>query len=350
MSTTSIRVVTYNVLSSHLARESHYPLLNPNHLAAHQRFPVVMKKLENEISTNTNTNVIFCLQELSYDWAGKLHAFFANKGYHFVTGHYGKKFNGYMGVALAWPITSLETIDVNICRLADTGSWPAPVETSALSKIVTSAISTLRKAASKTLQLVRQTEEKEDIDHWNLSENRANVMISVVLKDKQTKQEFCVSTYHMPCAYYAPMVMTLHAELAARHCQTIADGRPAIFAGDFNIKPNEPVYSFLTTGSRENLGDFDPAPKNGVSWEPQAKPMRSAYASSPHGEPNFTNHALAGDRPFIDTLDYIFISEAWNVDSVLSIPMRDESGGPFPNLDRDEPSDHILIAANLSFK
>lgn len=39
------------------------------------------------------------------DWAGELHAFFAAEGYQFVTALYGRHFNGYMGVGLAWPIS-----------------------------------------------------------------------------------------------------------------------------------------------------------------------------------------------------------------------------------------------------
>ncbi len=75
--------------------------------------------------------------------------------------------------------------------------------------------------------------------------------------------------------------------------------------------------------------------------------MRSAYAEA-GGEPDFTNYArIKEDDPFIDTLDYIFLSEEWKVKGVKELPHRDGSGGPFPNLDKGEPSDHILIAANL---
>jgi 2',5'-phosphodiesterase len=68
-------------------------------------------------------------------------------------------------------------------------------------------------------------------------------------------------------------------------------------------------------------------------------------------EPDFTNFALVGERsntPFIDTLDYIFLSPTWNVEKVRELPKRDVAGGPFPNLDHGEPSDHVMIAATLS--
>ena len=94
-----------------------------------------------------------------------------------------------------------------------------------------------------------------------------------------------------------------------------------------------------------------PTPKYGMEWNPTSKPMRSAYAvasSDGKTEPDFTNYArVKEDEPFIDTLDYLFISDEWNVSKVKSLPHRDDCGGPFPNLDHNEPSDHILIAANL---
>lgn len=52
------------------------------------------------------------------------------------------------------------------------------------------------------------------------------------------------------------------------------------------------------------------------------------------------------DEPFIDTLDYIFVSDGWQVNSVKKLPLRNEVNGPLPT--ENEPSDHILIAADLS--
>ena len=40
---------------------------------------------------------VICLQEVGIQWAGDLHVYFMAKGYSFVTAHYGKAFNNYMG-------------------------------------------------------------------------------------------------------------------------------------------------------------------------------------------------------------------------------------------------------------
>jgi hypothetical protein len=92
-----------------------------------------------------------------------------------------------------------------------------------------------------------------------------------------------------------------------------------------------------------------PTPKFGMEWHPVIKPLQSAYAVSDHGGPDFTNYArIREQEPFIDTLiDYIFCSDEWKVLGVKSLQSREEAGGSFPNLDRDEPSDRVLVAADL---
>lgn len=107
-----LRVASYNVLSSHLARPDHFTTLNPDHLQASNRLPVVMEKLQEEM----NQQSILCLQEVSQDWAGSLHAHFANNGYYLVTGLYGGYFNGYMGVGIAIPTANYTVLDVDISR------------------------------------------------------------------------------------------------------------------------------------------------------------------------------------------------------------------------------------------
>ena len=94
----SVRVVSYNLLSTHLASPSYHTKCNPCNLSAKNRLPKVLSKLETELTQTPNTPVIFCLQEVSHDWASALHVFFAENGYHLVTALYGRHFNGYMGM------------------------------------------------------------------------------------------------------------------------------------------------------------------------------------------------------------------------------------------------------------
>jgi 2',5'-phosphodiesterase len=341
-----VRVASYNILSSHLADPQYYTTLNPDHLSAENRFPVILQKIQDEMDLKS----VICLQEVSQDWAGPLHTYCANRGYYLVTGLYGKKFNGYMGVALAWPIDQWNVVDVDISRLADKrpGGWPRPPK---------GKVSWFTKLSNKVVPMVRPYLEyvgvlsKKPNDAWDMASNRFNILITAKLQNKTTGKTFAIGNYHMPCVFYEPKVMTIHTDLAARHVQKLAGSIPYVLAGDWNIKPNGSSYRLLTTGIMDKGDPEWPEPKYGMKWEPSAKPMRSAYRVSNHGEPEFTNYARVKEQePFIDTLDYIFLSPEWKVLGVKPLPTIAEAGGPFPNLDRGESSDHILISADLILK
>lgn len=292
---------------------------------------------------NSSNNVIFCLQELSHDWAGDAHTWFSNRGYHFITGLYGKKFNGYMGVGVAYPTDAFETVNVDISRLADkrVGGWPVEPEPSTSTKLW-NGVSSLWKVPLKTIGY----DTSPPLDHWQISENRFNILLTVTLRDKSSGKTFCIANYHMPCCFYAPMVMSIHSEMAARHLQDLAGEFPYILAGDWNITPDSATYKLLTTGILEESDETFPTPKYGMEWSPTIQAMRSAYAEKLGEEPDFTNYArIKENDPFIDTLDYIFISKEWKVCSVKELVHREDADGPFPNA--KEPSDHVLIAADL---
>lgn len=343
----AVRVVSYNVLSNHLASPSHFTTVDPSHLEASNRLPKIFTKLEEEISNNTKEDIVFCLQEVSNDWAGEFHTWFANRGYHLVTGLYGKKFNGYMGIALAYPTAAFETIDVDISRLADkrVGGWPRRPDPPGLA---TRLLTAFGGAVKYPFEAVGLLNVKKKIDPWEMSQNRFNILLTATLKDKVTGKSFCIGNYHMPCAFFAPKVMSIHAEMAARHIQDLASSRnaPFILAGDWNIIPDSPTYNLLTTGKLDSEDPTYPHSKNGMEWSPTAQAMKSAYAESKHGEPNFTNYAQTKEQePFIEVLDYIFLSKEWRVMDVKPVVHRDVVNGPLPN--KAEPSDHVMIAANL---
>lgn len=314
----------------------------------------MLKKLDEEISSS-KSSVVVCLQEVSNDWAAAFHTWFANRGYHLVTGLYGKKFNGYMGIAVAYPIQDFETVDVDISRLADkrVGGWPrAPDPT-----LTDSVLATLKPFWSVPLGMVGLYKKPKE-DHWSMSQRRFNILLTTTLRDKQSGLTFCVGNYHMPCAFYMPMAMTIHSEMAAKHVQDIATAAaskddssrsnsvPYILCGDWNIKPDSATYKMLTTGKLDPEDETFPTPKHGMEWSVTAAAMRSAYADNDGTEPDFTNYArIKENDPFIDTLDYIFLSPEWKVQSTKSIVNRSIANGPFPNA--KEPSDHVMIRTDL---
>ncbi|KAL7530532.1 hypothetical protein ACHAXR_004330, partial [Thalassiosira sp. AJA248-18] len=403
----NVRIVSYNLLSSKLARPSHFTHANPDHLEYENRLPVILTKLdeamnsgfgesEEETPKSTTPPTIFALQEVCYPFASALHTFFAQRGYHFVTGLYGRPFNGYMGVGIAYPLKDFDTVNVDICRLSDErAEWPREKidegesndNSKGLGQIIQKFSKTFEVLAAQTIQTLNKQitkrlgyTAKKIIDPWDMSENRFNVLLTVALRYRTgDSNAFSVSNYHMPCAFYAPAVMNIHAEMAAKRVQDLAaeswksiqkndessEGTktiPHVFAGDFNILPDSPHYKLLTTGKLEKSDPTYPPPKHGVEWKVESLPMDSAYALH-NTEPEFTNYAqVKDDEPFIGTLDYIFLSqkeqtsnanelgcatmgEWWKVHGVKRLPCREDSGGPFPN--DKEPSDHFLIAADL---
>lgn len=103
-----VRIVSYNVLSSKLSRPSHFTHANPDHLTMEYRLPLILQRLEREmdrspIGSENNADdepterslppppTIFALQEICYPFTSELHAFFAQRGYQFITGLYGMK-------------------------------------------------------------------------------------------------------------------------------------------------------------------------------------------------------------------------------------------------------------------
>ena len=274
-----VRVATYNVLSSHLSGTDHYSTLNPAHLCPTKRLPVVLQKIDDEIERSA----IICLQEVSHEWAGALHTHCAHQGYHVVTGLYGKKFNGYMGVAIAFPTAAFHVLDVDIARLADQreGGWPRPPpepERNAVSKFARKLSGVAATTTKSFLGWVGLSTDKDPRwpppDAWTMSENRFNQLVTVQLQDKTTHKAFAVGNYHMPCAFYKPAVMTIHTDLAARYVQQLvakaaaaatapphdtdtddttgsSSSRPYVLAGDWNIKPEGSSYRLLTTGKMD---------------------------------------------------------------------------------------------------
>jgi len=142
----------------------------------------------------------------------------------------------------------------------------------------------------------------------------------------------------------------MHAALSCQLAQQFAGTKPLIYCGDFNSTPISSVYKLLTAGhfDRHHLDHPKHAMPPEDKWNPDVKPLRSAYKIKRGKEPNFTNysHDRYNEKPFIDVLDYIFISDHWDVVSVEELPGTVENySTPLPN--EEEPSDHLLISAQL---
>jgi len=348
---TGLRLVTYNVLSSHLCEPDYYVASPPEDLDP----PTRLKRVQNQLLDEMGRGAVICLQEVSTLWAGELTPFFEANGYTMVTGLYGRRFNGYMGVALAWPSYRFQSEAVDISAASDTKAWPKPPPGSA-----PAGASGLKEWARKRWRqlagLVRSKPPgRPEVEPWSESERRANMLLSARLRDRASGRAFCVSTYHMPCLFgSAPknQVMVIHAALVAKKAQAFAGSLPFVLAGDFNIQPDSSPYQLLTAeaGLPADHPHVPPA-RSFDPWTPAlSTPLQSAYVLSGKGkEPDFTNFALTKNmaEPFVGCLDYIFLGNgAWEVAQVRPLGHRShvkEKSYPCFN----EPSDHVLLWADL---
>jgi len=346
-----VRIVSYNVLSSHLCEPDHFVACKPEDLDP----PVRLERIKAALQDQCEREAVICLQEVSTQWVGELTPFFEKNGYTFVSGNYGSPFNGYMGVSLAWPKSRFEAEACDITRCADTRRWPKPVRAP--------EPSVLRKSWRWLKGLFGGGgKEQKPFDVLFEAKKRHNMVVSARLRCKRSGVAFAVSTYHMPCLFGSDpkeCVMVQHAALVAQHAQKFAGGLPCVLAGDFNFQPPSSCYQLVTEGSlpsdhvHAQLLASAGCAEGG--WEPVVSPpMTSAYVSAGLGEPEFTNLAttkfsgLEGP-PFCETLDYIFLSKGhWNAQYVRPLPKKETvlaNCASYPIA--DEPSDHVAIYADL---
>ena len=327
------RFVTYNILSSHFSEPEHFVKCDRADLNPETRLKRVMGKLLSEMAQNS----IICLQEVSTLWAGEFYRFFAEHGYYLVTGLYGYPKSGYMGVTIAFPQGKYQLLNAKIERLSDTRDWPqlSPLNITGR-KVLQGVVSLWNRKLAKNFE--------HPIAH---AKRRMNQFIFLQLQDKEKEHKIAVATYHMPCVYYAPQVMSIHSAMLIQRIQELAKDDPFVLTGDFNIRPVQPQYQLITTGSMPRDNAAYPSIISGDAWRSEIEtPLRSAYREAFGQEPEFTNYAQTRKKPpFQETLDYIWLSPDWQVVSALPLPTRDEVTSSFPNA--EEPSDHMLLAAEL---
>jgi mRNA deadenylase 3'-5' endonuclease subunit Ccr4 len=373
----SHRFVTYNILASKLANPRSYPTYDPQTLDKEARWELLVPKLEEEVAQGS----ILALQEVCMFYSGRLHAFFCEQDYHFVNVHYGNWRNNYMGVGIAFPRSKYALLDAKLERISDTmRDWPRtdlPLSTKMNQNLKSWVDWFGLSGLFKTLALYPP---KPPTNPWDESKRRYNQIVMCKLQARSEDGEglvgepFYVATYHMPCAFWSPPVMTIHTALASQFVQRVAKNTPAVLMGDFNFKPSSGQYELMLKGQIDEDGHASDYPQGHDSWTPSLHyAWRSAYSewitySSPPSEeevkqfeedstadqnpraslyePDFTNYAEGFGNPvFIDTLDYIFISGEWEVEDVIQLPHRAEITSPMPNT--TEPSDHVKIGAVL---
>ncbi|CAH6419975.1 Endonuclease/exonuclease/phosphatase family protein [uncultured virus] len=395
-----VSVVQYNILSSKLAAPDYYIKCDPNHLKSKYR----LQKIKERLCSFISSDAIICLQEIPQSWVGALHDVFAANKYSFITSLYGNFTNDYMGVGIAYPLNRYHAEDTSVVHVG--ASIPVPRKKLEnflwraydpfyinlyqallccltkwkflfcllLAWILRGIRTSQTQSNSWIYQLLKrcfgwsyhwaENFNKPPFDAWSYSNKRPNTVIMTKLTDMTSNQKFTVATYHMPCAYWEPKVLTTHTIEVFKIVQRYAAGIPLIFAGDFNFNPASHQYNIVTSGiDPSSLGSVIKHPDHpdvsalGMIWDQKIIPMSSAYKTAHGSEPPFTTqtYTKVSKSIFKDTLDYIFyvgskpcsdlVVGAWTVSSVEVI--KDVEGTVIcPN--EHEPSDHLPLQVLLT--
>ena len=351
------RFCTYNILSQNLASHSHFSACDPDDLDTGTR----VSRIKEILSSDIKDDSIIALQEVSTYFSKELHPYFNKNNYYFVNNNYGSKFNDYMGVGIAIPLSKYEIIDMDSKRIGDKIKLSKEMnKLYYLNFICFGFISFINKLIQFYLRTFKFLFSWFGIkynsygkDSWNYSMNRFNSMISLKVRNKHSKKSFWISTYHMPCAFNNPDVMVIHSSLVLQHLQSLAredneeTNTPYVLLGDFNFKPTDSMYELYTKGFLEkNHPDYPEDDKElfcnyKSNINLMVDPVRSAYKEITGSEPPYTNNAkVNGKEQFIECIDYIFVSNEWNIKQAIEIKEL-EDNKPFPN--KINPSDHVPV-------
>lgn len=395
MSSTRIRVVSYNLLSSHLSSAYFFTgVADAKYCDPEYRLQGILEKLTKEVENQS----IVCLQEVSLLWTGKLTLFFDERNYSFLVSNYGHKFNGFMGVGIAYPRDHFKLKKSDFITVTDTkvGGWNKKMPLSQqnqdsnntmFAKLLYPFVRVYQGLAQLLYQLKQYVlpSKKPEESSWEIAAKRINTMICLRLLPKvfenhnSTEGEFLIATYHMPCQFWDPKSMSIHTALTVQAIQMQSGNvYPYILCGDFNFKPNSPQYKFVTTGVLpERVDDPEDQELHGKVAQPEPLypddpfrfelkygPLKSAYKSVYSREPEFTNYALTQNmkKTFAATLDYIFFANSGetqpngkhptlHVIDATDLSNQVSKTKTLKSLpSKDEYSDHLLIAADFKFE
>ena len=402
MATTSpdckVRVFTYNILTPHLCSPEIFPRSAVNDLDASTRFNRVVAILEAEV----DKGAVICLQEVSLEWAGKLHAFFLSQNYTFVCQLY--KFKGVMGVGIAFPNNGFRPKDVIFKKIGGIPDWLQVPRTSSIFRRIGSitrgallaAVTILSlgfifhegpKALSKKQRkklLKRQAKEAAapirlpKFDPLSGLRSLDNDVLFLTLQPtKPEGKPFCIATYHVPHTLYRPAATFIVARLA-QIVTSLGHKHPVVLAGDFNFTPSTGAYRLLGQRKLEATHSDFPVVPQLERWRPLLNQgLRSAYAMynytssvlkrSPTpseiqelGWKATVDELIAKEKPFtmhtygvyrfstgysIETRDYIFVNNKVAIQDVLPLKYNVDRSSLWPSA--TEPSDHCPIAADL---
>tara|TARA_A100001015_G_C15038586_1_gene737954 strand:- start:600 stop:1592 length:993 start_codon:yes stop_codon:yes gene_type:complete len=324
----TIRARTRNLLVPKYCTEQSNPKNNKNHLNNENRFKLLIKQLDNEIKKE-GVNLL-CFQEVSYKWGDRLKLYFQKNNFSTFDAHYGYWGNDYMGIMIAWDHNLFNATNFHRDVVADSIYTKLPENKSKKIYYYYKMMEYIKYFGINSSNFINNYIYKhednifkniETMSCEKLAKLRKNVLLSIVLKDKNNNKKFLVSNYHMPCLFNYPSVMMKHTETCLKLIKLYSEYEgaiPYLWGGDFNSTPNKDVYKRIN----ESMTSLN---KDGMDNEPD-----TIYCYTKRlGE-------------FKGAIDYIFLSDGFkNI-----IPKKTEKLKKYlPN--EDYPSDHISLGGSI---
>jgi mRNA deadenylase 3'-5' endonuclease subunit Ccr4 len=309
---TTINCSTYNVLANSMATKDFFQVEKDEYLELSNRMPKILNSIDEMI---TNDSII-ALQEVDIKLAASgLHQKFIDNNYYPLTAHYSTmESRDYFGNVIAFPTKLYKLITYGQVKIGSLISAPE----------------------NRTEAFLPLFNRKVDHDVYTEAMKRDTCLLYVVLEDKNTNKRFVVSTYHMPCTFWWPGVMTLHVDTLLKQIDILKQDLPCILLGDFNAKQYTPVYNYITQCIMDE--SYYPLPNWEKSDNLQLTDARIAvnYPLIPTTKCKNKNGDL-----FCEILDYIFVSKEFEVTKFD----QKQTNEIMPNL--KEGSDHLPIHARL---
>lgn len=339
----SIKVITFNVLSSALSTPNVYHRNTASQLDPERRFKLLKEILEDYI----HNDYIICLQEVSKDWRSNLETFFFDKGYRFVVDNYNHPYTGCMGVGIAFnPLI----YDLEKCKIECIGRTIKDVV--AIPKKPAKVAGYTDWLWNNPVGRYFYPPVKEDRPYHEHVKSHSNTMIMLQLSmlSGGDRRSFCIATYHAPCKFWDENIMVSHCVLCRVALSNFFTG-PSIMCGDFNIKPGTVSYMYMN-----GIGPLQVEPELFNAAEKHRSNAYSAYRKYHNTEPQYTTCSslkLDGKiKPFTGSIDYIWLfddesswDESWKVKGAKVVP---DDGKCLPN--DTHPSDHCLLEATLELR
>jgi endonuclease/exonuclease/phosphatase family metal-dependent hydrolase len=304
-----ITVSTYNLLSGTMSTPKFFATGN---LDKHTRIDLLINRLVKMMDMMS----IITLQEVDVWLASKLHKLFIENGYYCLTSHYSTMDGrDYYGVVIAFPIGKYSFIESG--QVAPAKHITAPPTDVVLSEPLPP------KKVTNTV--------------YDEALCRDSRVLYVKLSD-HNGNEFYVFTYHMPCAFWWPAVMTLHADALMIVIDNITNGGsiPYVLAGDFNTMPNTPIHRFICENKIDDK-EFLPY----ATWTPSNHTTSPIDVNAGDLERASTQCINAKGDLFRGNIDYIFVSKQFKVNKVI----QDTPTENMPN--ETEGSDHLPVTCVL---